>query len=188
MQIFLWESRICTSSSGSWSVCKFQRAKMFASAACFVIRVYSFFLLVKLRELINPHRQSDTQPRHKLHLNLRWQWSEQSFGRLQHKSFWYDRAVQNLQIKKLHLWLKKNLMSVQQGSFWQPWCDVPLSIGALENMKGPLMGAGLFLLQVEWVPSCPFPPSPNEYIFPEEGVKASVCCLVGFTEFRHFAV
>lgn len=46
-------------------------------------------------------------------------------------------------------------------------------------MKGPLMGAGLFLLQVEWVPSCPFPPSPNEYIFPEEGVKASVCCLRG---------
>lgn len=39
------------------------------------------------------------------------------------------------------------------------------------------MGAGLFLLQVERVPSCPFPPRPKESIFPEEGVKARVCCL-----------
>ncbi len=55
--------------------------------------------------------------------------------------------------------------------------DSPVSIGAVKAMNGPLMGAGLFLLQVERVPSCPLPPSPNEYIFPEEGVKASVCCL-----------
>jgi len=37
--------------------------------------------------------------------------------------------------------------------------------------------AGLFLLQVERVPSCPLPASPKESIFPQEGVKASVCCL-----------
>lgn len=43
---------------------------------------------------------------------------------------------------------------------------------------GPLTGAGLFLLLVERVPSCPLPPSPNESIFPEAGVNASVCCLV----------
>ncbi|TNN46450.1 hypothetical protein EYF80_043366 [Liparis tanakae] len=42
---------------------------------------------------------------------------------------------------------------------------------------GPLTVAGLFLLQVERVPSCPLPASPKESIFPQEGVKASVCCL-----------
>lgn len=41
-----------------------------------------------------------------------------------------------------------------------------------------MTGAGLFLLQVERVPSCPLPPSPNESIFPEEGVNANVCCLL----------
>lgn len=53
-----------------------------------------------------------------------------------------------------------------------------MSGGALKATQGPLTGAGLFLLQVERVPSCPLPPSPNESIFPEEGVKASVCCLI----------
>lgn len=57
------------------------------------------------------------------------------------------------------------------------YCVSPISDGLLEAMKGPLTGAGLFLLQVERVPSCPLPPSPNEYIFPEEGEKANVCCL-----------
>lgn len=54
----------------------------------------------------------------------------------------------------------------------------PESAGPLEVTHEPLTRAGLFLLQVERVPSCPFPPSPNESIFPEEGVKAKVCCLL----------
>ena len=56
-------------------------------------------------------------------------------------------------------------------------CISPVSVWELEATQGPLTGAGLFLLQVERVPSCPLPPSPNESIFPHEGVKAKVCCL-----------
>lgn len=50
-------------------------------------------------------------------------------------------------------------------------------VGVLEAIQAHLTGPGLFLLQVERVPSCPLPPSPKESIFPHEGVKAKVCCL-----------
>lgn len=53
----------------------------------------------------------------------------------------------------------------------------PVSVAVLATTQGPLTRAGLFLLEVDRVPSCPFPPSPNESIFPDDGVKASVCCL-----------
>ena len=49
--------------------------------------------------------------------------------------------------------------------------------GPFVSAQEPFTGAGLFLLQVERVPSCPFPPSPNESIFPVEGMNARVCCL-----------
>lgn len=54
---------------------------------------------------------------------------------------------------------------------------LPVSVGELQATQGPLTGAGLFLLHVERVPSCPLPPRPNESIFPDEGTNAKVCCL-----------
>ncbi len=55
----------------------------------------------------------------------------------------------------------------------------PTSIGtgSVCARQQPFTGAGLILLQVERVPSCPLPPRPNESIFPDEGMNAKVCCL-----------
>ncbi len=57
--------------------------------------------------------------------------------------------------------------------------NAPTSIGtgSVCALQQPFTGAGLILLQVERVPSCPLPPSPNESIFPDEGMNAKVCCL-----------
>lgn len=157
-------------------------------AACFVIRVHSFGLLDKLKDLINPHWQQ----RHKLHLHLRWQWSEQSSGRLQHKSFWYDRAVQNLQTKS-YMYYSKRFHSWYQHSSGASgkvpkhnvtWCTfVHRSTGEYE---GAFDGGGTLPVARGVSAELPVPTKPKRVHFPRGGREGQCVLPCGCTQLRNF--
>lgn len=129
------------------------------------------------------HLQINTHPKHQSQVTLNcaeltsvWQ-EEHIFTTANHFSRSDKHSLR-------HLWMviKNTPMQVKT----KVEIILPDSNGATEATKGPLTGAGLFLLQVERVPSWPLPPRPNEYIFPEEGVKASVCCLTDGEQLNFF--
>lgn len=163
----------------------FKWTKIFTGAACFVIKVHSFFLLDELKHWTDG--QTDR------HLNLHWQWSEQSSGRLQHKSFWYNRVVQSLQMqfqmyycKWIHSWCKYScLASGQHQKHTVMWCT--FVHGSAGEYEGAFNGGGTFPVASGVSAELPVPTQPKWVHLPRGGREGQCVLPCGCTTLWNFS-